>query len=575
MTLGKRGSPLQRGYWLNTWPDRAVLLTRANAADGYPKALTPLTQDLVVRFEDAGVRRFFEQTLGAMKPSDAPMPYLSALWGHVYLNADQLAALGDVLPGSSKQSIYQQYMGLEPDPGFRPRRRSAPERISELRTAVPVLRGMVRQARHANQRIVRQLEEIRLLRRSPVADERQCLEWVLALESVTVAAWETLMIGPGIASATFEVCQKVIRGAVRGVDGAELTNRLHVGLGGNESAEAGRMVKRLAAIARKNPVLAYAIGNGTSLPEIRAVDESFRQAFDEELERFGFHAAPQLELAQPTWRQDPTQVVRMVARELRRPIDTDDASGQIRAAAERELRTHTRFGLGWLCRLVLAMSRQQMALRENAKIPIVLIFDELRRVIEVAAPQLVGRSAIGSADDVVFLRYDEFKGILGGACGPGQEEIERRRSEHAACLRMDLPDLAECGPGYLRQVTDWHIMERGLLPPVEVTPSTTVLSGIGASSGKVTAVARVLTDPDDGFEAGEILIAKTVDPGWSAILGCAGGVVLDLGGQLSHGAVVARELGIPCVVNAKAASTVVRSGDRVTVDGTTGKLILH
>jgi pyruvate,water dikinase len=90
----------------------------------------------------------------------------------------------------------------------------------------------------------------------------------------------------------------------------------------------------------------------------------------------------------------------------------------------------------------------------------------------------------------------------------------------------------------------------------------------------VTATARVLLDPTDDFEPGDILFAKTVDPGWAPVLSCAGAVVLDIGGLMSHGAVVARELGIPCVVNVKAGTAVVRTGAAVTVDGSTGEVLL-
>src|ERR1700746_3303822 len=82
-------------YWLNLWPEHPVALTRANAADGYPAPLTPLSQDLVLTFEEAGVRRFYFHGLGTLRPEDAPEPYFQAFYGLIYLNADQAAGLGD------------------------------------------------------------------------------------------------------------------------------------------------------------------------------------------------------------------------------------------------------------------------------------------------------------------------------------------------------------------------------------------------------------------------------------------------------------------------------------------------
>ncbi len=567
-------------YWLTTWPAEPVLLTRANAADGYPRALTPLSQDLIIRFEDAGVRRFFEQTLGAMSPSDAPAPYMWAMWGHVYINADQMANLGEVMPGSSRQSIYQQYMGLRADPGFRSPTVSLGDRVGALRLVGPVASGMLRSARSAAARFTAAAAEIRAARPSvaqPVVaqpDERECLAWVLRLESLTTAAWESLMIGAGIASATFEVCEKVVARAVGG-PGADLTNRLHTGLGGNESAEAGRLVGRLATLARANPTLTKAVAAGESAEHLRDLDRTFGRALDAGLERFGHHTAPELELAQPTWRQQPSQLLSMVARELRRPAVTGDRAAEIRAGAEAELAARVSGPARAVVNRVLALSRGQMALRENAKIPIVLIFDELRRVLEAAAPSLVARGALARAEDTVYLRYDELKGVLAGADGPHPAEIERRVAEHRRCLDLEMPELVEAGPGYVVPITDRHARERGLLPAEAVDETTTVLTGTGASAGRVTATACVLTDPLDDFAPGDVLVAKTVDPGWSAALSCAGAVVLDIGGGLSHGAVVARELGIPCVVNVKAGTTAIRHGSTVTVNGSSGQVFLN
>jgi pyruvate,water dikinase len=100
------------------------------------------------------------------------------------------------------------------------------------------------------------------------------------------------------------------------------------------------------------------------------------------------------------------------------------------------------------------------------------------------------------------------------------------------------------------------------------------LDGIGASPGVITATARVMLDPQDDFEPGEVLFAKSVDPGWSPILACAGAIVLDSGGLMSHGAVVARELGIPCVAGVRSGTLLARSGRQVTVDGSAGTVSL-
>ena len=98
------------------------------------------------------------------------------------------------------------------------------------------------------------------------------------------------------------------------------------------------------------------------------------------------------------------------------------------------------------------------------------------------------------------------------------------------------------------------------------------LSGIAASAGAVTARVRVALTPEEGaeIEPGEVLVAPFTDPGWTPLFTVAGAIVMDLGGLLSHGAIVAREYGIPAVVNTRTATSTLRTGQVVTVDGSAG-----
>ena len=97
------------------------------------------------------------------------------------------------------------------------------------------------------------------------------------------------------------------------------------------------------------------------------------------------------------------------------------------------------------------------------------------------------------------------------------------------------------------------------------------LRGTPASPGSVTGSARVILAPQGArLEPGEILVAPSTDPGWTPLFLTAGGLVMEMGGMMSHGAVVAREYGIPAVVGVRGATERIASGDRLTVDGSTG-----
>ena len=117
-----------------------------------------------------------------------------------------------------------------------------------------------------------------------------------------------------------------------------------------------------------------------------------------------------------------------------------------------------------------------------------------------------------------------------------------------------------------------------VLPDAEQPPLLAEgrLAGLGISAGEVRAVARVLRAPEDGarLASGEVLVARAADPGWTPLFLVAGGVVLEQGGMLSHGAVVAREYGLPGVVNVEGATTRITDGQVITVDGRRGLVYL-
>ena len=105
--------------------------------------------------------------------------------------------------------------------------------------------------------------------------------------------------------------------------------------------------------------------------------------------------------------------------------------------------------------------------------------------------------------------------------------------------------------------------------PLALQPGT--LQGTPASPGRVTAPARVILDPTGArLEPGEILVAPSTDPGWTPLFLTASGLVMEMGGMISHGAVVAREYGIPAVVGVPSATERITTGQQITIDGASG-----
>ena len=191
---------------------------------------------------------------------------------------------------------------------------------------------------------------------------------------------------------------------------------------------------------------------------------------------------------------------------------------------------------------------------------------------------LVAAGAVAAPDDVFFLNLDEARaGLLKGpAGGPGGEH-----GNGPADLRGLVADRREA---YAVELERRHV-PRLLLSdgtePEALQPAGTArvrgagtLTGSPASAGTVTAAARVILDPVGAhLEPGEILVAPSTDPGWTPLFLTAGGLVMEMGGPNSHGAVVAREYGIPAVVGVPDATLRLTTGQQITVDGGAGTVV--
>ncbi|HKN90693.1 MAG TPA: hypothetical protein VJ622_10450, partial [Acidimicrobiia bacterium] len=293
-------------YWLNHWPDHPIALTRANAADGYPRPLTPLSQDLILTYEEAGVRRFYFDKLAVLTPADAPDPYMLAFYGLVYLNADQLAGLGEATPGSSRHAMYQQFFGLEADPAYVPPKPTAKARLREAVTGLKVAPRTLRLAGGVAADIDRRKAAVLAARPAGQPDalsEAELAAWLDRLDDLQVDSWVTLMAGAGLGSGFFETVRKMLV-AWAGDATGDLCNRLHVALGGNESAEAGRAVRALAAFVRREGVES-ALEGDDPVGDLRRASPAAATALDDLIARFGHRAPAELELANPSWRMDP------------------------------------------------------------------------------------------------------------------------------------------------------------------------------------------------------------------------------------------------------------------------------
>jgi pyruvate,water dikinase len=229
--------------------------------------------------------------------------------------------------------------------------------------------------------------------------------------------------------------------------------------------------------------------------------------------------------------------------------------------------THRAARKGWLRGKLVGFFfgrvRALVGLREIPKFCMMILFGQVREILRPVGKELAEAGRLEHAEDIYFITLPEAKEALAGT---------------------DLrPLVRESHASYEQELKRRHIprllLSDGTEPTVEVDAAGSVdgmLKGTPASAGKVTAKARVILDPTGAqLQPGEILVAPSTDPGWTPLFLTASGLVMEMGGAMSHGAVVAREYGIPAVVGVPGATEHITTGQQITVDGSAGTVSIE
>ncbi|GAA1109662.1 PEP/pyruvate-binding domain-containing protein [Nocardiopsis metallicus] len=290
------------------------------------------------------------------------------------------------------------------------------------------------------------------------------------------------------------------------------------------------------------------------------------------LTRYGHRGAAEIDAGVPRWAEDPAPVFSAIANYLRVSGPEQSPERRFAAAAERAVRTRdelvrrlaaTSPVRARLTAFLLDRARELSGLREYPKFVWLYALAQVRRQMLLVGAELAGQGRIDRADDVVFLDFDEVHDLLDGADLRGL--VAERRAEYRRELgRRRVPQLL------LSDGTDLT----AALPPLSGGEGPEgALTGVAASPGTATGVARVVRDPAGAVLApGEILVAPTTDPGWTPLFMTAGGLVVETGSIVAHGPTVAREYGIPCVICVPGVTDLVRDGQTITIDGSSGTI---
>ncbi|HKP57024.1 MAG TPA: PEP/pyruvate-binding domain-containing protein [Polyangiales bacterium] len=547
-----------------TAPDRGTVWSNVNVGEALPGVATPLTWSILSSFSDFGFRRAFA-ALGCSVPRNSNL--VGNFRGRIYLNLSELTRIAAQVPGLRPRSVLPLGGGLE----IERLEREMPEvsRMGFL-SRLPVtaarfarenlgLRGRIERFEPAFQEECARIRSLDLrILPSPALDETLSDVHRLLNETggLMLTAYGGLLAALVPLSATLRM--------LKGDDGDKLQRDLLSALEDVESANPGREILRISEVITVEEATRKMIVGADRELSVRDLPHGpARQAIEAFLVRYGHRGIREAELSEPRWREDQTLLFDTIRLHLRGlPAQAAD-SVEKRGRALREEGERALMEFGFPARTavlgLLAVVRNAMRLRERLRDNVVQVLDLFRLLACDASRRIAIREPGIGEDAAFFLTLSELHGYLRGELRTVRPLLQLRRSGYER--DRSLPDPPDTFVDYP--------------PPVaQLGRSASVLEGLAASSGQVQGRARVLTSTTDisAFEPGEILVVPAADVGWSPLFLAAAGLATDLGGPLSHACVVAREYGLPAVVNLRVATRAIKTGDRVLLDGDSGRL---
>jgi phosphohistidine swiveling domain-containing protein len=306
----------------------------------------------------------------------------------------------------------------------------------------------------------------------------------------------------------------------------------------------------------------------------------FRARFEDYVRRWGFRSSGELMLTSPSAEERPRQALNLlktyVALDADSPATMLARQVQARQAATSAacrhlspvslLRILPLVSRAGRFRVLLSATQGAIRLRERARMQQARLYVHLRYIVLACGSSLVAAGHLDAPEDVFQLNLDELKDLVSGqAMFPYtvRDLVRQRRAAHAQLAAMTPPD-------------SFSLAEGGYLSPgaiaAEMPQSGDAMQGTGACGGRISATAAVLADATEIGQMGEgdIVVTRQTDPGWACVFFLARGLVVERGGMLSHGAIIAREFGIPAVVGVRGATSRIRSGERLMLDGDRG-----
>jgi phosphohistidine swiveling domain-containing protein len=516
--------------------------TTVNFAEAIQGVQKPLGWSIWDLSMETAVRRAFG-AIGVLAQREVPPPaspddrISGIFYGRVAGNVDVFHMLGDRMPGSSGDTLEQKLFGKEPGPNGPAKK---PLKATKRYPIVAV--EMPRAARRAAKRIRPMRAENRDWWQRAVLDSPpQNLAEAQALYREGGERFMTVGVHHAVATllgnALLEQLELL---ATKATGDASVAMELATGYGAMEETE---LIEDLWSAAQG------------------------RLELDQVVRRHGYHGPDEGDLSNRTWREDRAPLESLIRNYMRTDLENPREREQRQIERRHAAEARVLAGLSGAARpgakLTMKLASTYIPLREVGKAAFLHALDAARCGARAGGSLLADQGVLADPEDVFFLTGDEFRGSAEGSM---RDVVQQRKERHERYKTLALP------PSFAGPPTPVLI--------ADAAPATSngngQLHGIGIVGDKVTGRARVIHDPNQAdLEPGDILVCVTTDPSWTPLFILADALVIDTGSAMSHGAIVARELGVTCVINTVTGTRDIPDGATITVDGSSGAVTIE
>lgn len=571
-----------------------IIWDNSNIVESYPEITLPLTFSFIRKAYSDVYKRFSEITGVPAKVvesyQDVYDNMLGLLKGRVYYNLINWYKLLMLFPNSKGNSKFmEQMMGVKKElseenlnenlleaegkmTGFEKFR----NKMEKYKAGFTLFMNMFLIEKKA-EKFYKIIDENLNGKNSDLSNKniKELKKYYKFLENKFLKNWEIPIINDFLVMVWFGLSKKMAEKYIK--DDFEKAHNTLIAQEGNSmiSVEPSKYIKKMSLMIKNDKSLKDEIGNiinknEKSLVEIFKLTQNaeFNSTLNEYMEKFGDRTVHELKLEAPTLREEPLFLIKMI---YSLSITENVQEHAKRNILEEQKKIYDSLKINpikkYLLKKTLFYAKKFIRLRENLRYERTKVFGTVRKIMKKMGVHLKNNNLINNEKDVFYLTVDEIFGLVDGSIIDVdlKKLIELRKEEYKKYqTEAILPDRF-LTRGFLGE----NFYYEDLTGNSQLDENT--LQGTGCSKGIVKGKVKIVLNPmDTQVEDGDIVVTKSTDPSWVMVFPLLKGLIVEKGSLLSHSAIISREMNIPAIVGVLGATSVLKTGDLVQFDGSTG-----